>query len=245
MAWGRQDDGYYDHPKTLQLSLQAIGLEWLAIAYANRHHTDGVVTKAVAVMLARGEHVTLFDELVRSGRWEAEGDGFRIHDFLDYNLAAKQSEKKRKQAKERMRSLRKRSQSVLECSRVTADDLGTGTGDLSACSFSSGKGEVQEGEGFDRFWEPYPNKLSKKKAREAWKQVHGDAYVAAILAGLTPWLVYWTERNEPQYVTQGATWLRDERWTKLPPARSSGGKAERREDRTIANLQAFVGGVKP
>lgn len=132
MSWGRQDDGYHDHVKILMLPLEAIGLEWLAISYANKHETDGFIPRAVAVHLARGERPDLFDALVSSTRWEPCEGGFQIHDFLVYNPSKAYVAKQRKRwRKNKAKSRGMSSESPRRHNEESSETLGRdGTGVL-------------------------------------------------------------------------------------------------------------------
>ncbi len=83
MPWVRFEDTFYDHPKVLAASLQAVGLHVTAICYSNARLTDGRISRPILRAL-RGT-AKLAAELVSVGLWEASEDGWRIHDFLDYN----------------------------------------------------------------------------------------------------------------------------------------------------------------
>lgn len=50
-------------------------------------HDDGFMEKEVVVALCAEQRIptSAVSELVRSGRWERHGDGYRIHDFSYYN----------------------------------------------------------------------------------------------------------------------------------------------------------------
>lgn len=83
MSWARLEDSFPDHPKVAALSDTEFRLHVTAICYASRYHTDGHIP-AAAIRVLRGTPKTA-DQLVRAGVWETAGDGWMIHDFLDYN----------------------------------------------------------------------------------------------------------------------------------------------------------------
>ena len=86
MPWGRLDDSLYDHPKLDRLGrnrLACIGLNTVAVSWCNRYLTDGALPADRVVRL--GGTLSLADVLVEAGLWERTDDGYRIHDFLDYN----------------------------------------------------------------------------------------------------------------------------------------------------------------
>jgi hypothetical protein len=89
MAWGRIDDTFYDHPKVDELGryrLPCVGLYVLGLSWSNRFLTDGHIPFDRVKRL--GGTKALAERLVRVGLWDLLVDGYRIHDFLDYNDSA-------------------------------------------------------------------------------------------------------------------------------------------------------------
>jgi len=70
---------------------------------------------------------------------------------------------------------------------------------------------------FDRFWEQWPKKISKKDAQKSWARLEKDGLTATlfdeIMTGLTraKESQQWTS-NEGQFIPHPATWLNGERW---------------------------------
>jgi hypothetical protein len=96
MAWGRIDDTFYDHPKVDELGryrLPCVGLYVLALSYSNRYLTDGFIPFERVRKL--GGTKFLAERLVRVGLWDLLVDGYRIHDFLDYNDSGDSVRKRR------------------------------------------------------------------------------------------------------------------------------------------------------
>lgn len=107
MPWGRLDDSLYDHPKLDKLGrhrLPCIGLNTLAQSWCNRWLTDGHIPSDRVPRL--GGTAALADLLVVAGLWERTDDGYRIHDFLDYNDSRDTVLAQREAARERMRDNR-------------------------------------------------------------------------------------------------------------------------------------------
>lgn len=112
MSWGKLDDGWHSHPKTIALPLEAVALDALAISHVAQHELDGEVAVTTAVHLARGNRTDLFDALVNVGRWERTETGFLIHNYLEYNPSASSLLKARNESKKRVAAYRKRNEKV-------------------------------------------------------------------------------------------------------------------------------------
>lgn len=95
MAWVRVDDAFYDHAKFVRLDAASIGLWTIGLAYANRNLTDGWVP--ARFIKGYGNPA----KLVREGLLSAEDDGYRIHDYLDYQESAEKILAKRQAERER------------------------------------------------------------------------------------------------------------------------------------------------
>ena len=75
---------------------------------------------------------------------------------------------------------------------------------------------------FDRFWEAYPRKVSKKAALVVWRRINPSGILdAAILAGLAHaktspvWRRSLQEPGTP-HIPHASTWLNQERWKDEP-----------------------------
>ena len=67
---------------------------------------------------------------------------------------------------------------------------------------------------FDLFWDKYPKKVKKKKARELWQKLRPDAALASvILAALERQKCSdrW-QRDGGQYIPDPTTWINGRRW---------------------------------
>lgn len=107
MSWIKVDDHFDEHPKMARVGPLGWGV-WLAgLAYANRNLTDGFIPIEVAEAIggrwrvrcdglvwsicrtsgADGEDMTsewVTDLLIDAGLWEVAEDGYRIHDYAQY-----------------------------------------------------------------------------------------------------------------------------------------------------------------
>lgn len=91
---------------------------------------------------------------------------------------------------------------------------------------------------FDLFWQAYPRKVGKKKARIAWTKARPDTETVQKMLDALAWQV-----NQPQwtkdggaYVPHPTTWLNEERWDDEPFH-----TLERPVDR-LAGLRQFIDG---
>lgn len=104
MAWFKVDDGWWSHPKTLQLSDTAVSLWTRAGSWSCQHLTDGFIPSSALRTL--GGTPKFAGELVKVGYWEKADGGWLFHDWADYQEASETVKKRRSDARERMRSVR-------------------------------------------------------------------------------------------------------------------------------------------
>lgn len=81
MAWAKIDDGWWCHPKVMNLSLVASGLWARALSWSCHQRRDTVPPRFLAMV---GADVDAADELVAAGLWLETEDGYRIHDWAKY-----------------------------------------------------------------------------------------------------------------------------------------------------------------
>ena len=68
------------------------------------------------------------------------------------------------------------------------------------------------------FWQMYPRKIDKDRARRAWKKLSPDRAMAnAILEGLRNWKKC-DQWQEERFIPHPTTWLNGRRWEATPPA---------------------------
>ena len=111
MTWFKVDDGFYDHPKVIDLPLAAVGLWALAGAYCARHLTDGVITDRQ--IRAIGGTRKQAAALVAAGLWSSDdappsARRYAFNDWGDFQPARADVEAKREEARERMAAARAR-----------------------------------------------------------------------------------------------------------------------------------------
>lgn len=100
MAWFKVDDNFLMHPKTAMLSNDATALWLRAGSWSGQQRTDGFVPRVMLPMFRSTEAAV--DELVTVGLWEPESldgvDGYRFHDWADYQPMSDEDELRRKRS---------------------------------------------------------------------------------------------------------------------------------------------------
>lgn len=109
MVWFKVDDGFWAHPKVLELSDEAVALWVRAGSYCAAQLTDGKVSlKALRMLLAPHDAQV---ELVNAGLWDFDEPGrcYWFHDWAEYQPTREEVLKERAAATERKRLSRERS----------------------------------------------------------------------------------------------------------------------------------------
>jgi hypothetical protein len=84
MAWIRLDDQIAHHPKFVKVGPVAAWLWVCGHSYCARYLTDGYIPQAALMTLGVSKPDAAVEKLVWAGLWEAADDGWRIHDYHDY-----------------------------------------------------------------------------------------------------------------------------------------------------------------
>jgi len=93
MPWFKVDDGFWSHPKVLDLSVDALALWVRAGSYCAGHLTDGEVKPSILrLMGAESNHA---DELVAAGLWNLIDGSWWFHDWAEYQPPASATKEKR------------------------------------------------------------------------------------------------------------------------------------------------------
>lgn len=86
MPWFKVDDRLAHHPKVMTAGLASMGLWVRAGSWSAAHLTDGFIPASLLTTLeAKRSHAAA---LVKAGLWDAEPDGYRFRDWLDYQPSA-------------------------------------------------------------------------------------------------------------------------------------------------------------
>lgn len=109
MVWFKVDDGFWSHPKVLELGDEAIALWVRAGSYCAAQLTDGKVSGRALRMLGAGHDAAT--ELVLAGLWDYDEMArcWWFHDWAEYQPTKEQVQAERAAAAERKRVSRERS----------------------------------------------------------------------------------------------------------------------------------------
>lgn len=92
MSWAKFDDAFWSHPKVVRAGNEAVGAFVRMVCYCSQYLTDGAVPAATAREIARPK---VLERLVEVGLLEVDGDGFRVHGYLERNPSRLQVEAER------------------------------------------------------------------------------------------------------------------------------------------------------
>jgi len=111
MTWVKLDDQFPDHPKVEAAGPMAAWLYVCGLCYCAEHLTDGFIPASKAARLAPvpAKHL---ERLCQVGLWTKVDDGYRVHDYLDFQPSGETVRRERKAASERMANKRGRSGDV-------------------------------------------------------------------------------------------------------------------------------------
>lgn len=245
MVWFKVDDRFYSHPKVLAAGAAAIGLWTMAGTWSSGNEKDGFVPDHVLPRLD-ADGPSLAQRLAAAGLWTRTRGGYLFHDWADYQPNSDSVVRKRKAARERMRTLRenRRSEPTIagqgkDRSREHPANVRSTFAERSPHVRNPVPVPVPEGSSdeepsppprrrppdggpeFEEFYAAYPKHVGRKAAVEKWaKALKDGADPAAIIAGAKR---YADERRDenPQYTKHPATWLNQACWEDDPqsPAR--------------------------
>lgn len=95
MSWVKLDDHFDDHPKVISAGPLAMALHVAALCWCNRNLTDGLIPRGqVSRLIDTSEFGInphdLAKKLVVAVLWDEDPDGFRIHDYLEFQPSREQ-----------------------------------------------------------------------------------------------------------------------------------------------------------
>ena len=246
---------YFDHPKIMALSAEAIVAHLEMIVYSRKYGTDGAIPMRFAMRFA--DHV--LDELANNDPEKPSiirnDDGtVTIYGYADMQETSDQIEKRRQVRREAgqaganarwQRNGKPHSNShgkthgksngkkMAETETETETDI---------YPYKSPTGDGKRGgytEAFERFWKVYPKSADKRTAFNAWKRAVKRADPETILAGAER---YRDDPNrEAAFTKNGSTWLNADAWLNDPlPPRGGSGPQTFDQQRIQANNDLFM-----
>lgn len=108
MPWARVDDSLHAHRKLRRASLEASGAFLLSLSYCAAYLTDGHVDDEFLeeVIPSKRKRDRIVAELLERQLFEPNGNGYVVHDYLDYNPSRADVERRRQKAAEKKRQQR-------------------------------------------------------------------------------------------------------------------------------------------
>ena len=107
MAWFKVDDTLHSHPKVRRAGAAAVGVWAAAGSYCMAYKTDGKVPAWWLDSWGK-TGLTAARKLVEVELWVETSDGYRFHDWQDYQPSSDEIERDREAARVRMKVLRER-----------------------------------------------------------------------------------------------------------------------------------------
>lgn len=246
---------YFDHPKIMALSAEAIVAHLEMIVYSRKYGTDGAIPMRFAMRFA--DHV--LDELANNDPEKPSiirnDDGtVTIYGYADMQETSDQIEKRRQVRRDAGRAGanarwqrdskphsnshskthgKSNGKKMAETETETETDI---------YPYKSPTGDGKRGgytEAFERFWKVYPKSADKRTAFNAWKRAVKRADPETILAGAER---YRDDPNrEAAFTKNGSTWLNADAWLNDPlPPRGGSGPQTFDQQRIQANNDLFM-----
>lgn len=122
--WVKLDDRMPGHPKILACDLSARWLYIKGLCHAGLFLTDGFLRDSDVAELVKGlpRPAKAVQQLTSAGLWTKEGEGFRIHDFLNYNPARATVEAERDKGRKRIAEWRQKASRNAERTPLQVED---------------------------------------------------------------------------------------------------------------------------
>ena len=225
MPWFKIDDGFWSHPKTLQLSDGALGLWVRAGSWSMHHLTDGCIrAHALRLLSAKPRFV---DELVSVSLWirsdsvldseKSDQISYQFHDWSKYQPTREQVEADRRAAADRKAKSRRdsRRDSPVTDAGVTGGVTPTPTRPDPTRPTKENKALVQPAveltREFEMFWEVFPRKQAKAPAVKAFKAARKKVEMKVLMRGVQAYALL-NIGQDKSLIKLAAGWLNDERW---------------------------------
>lgn len=224
--WFKVDDGFWSHPKVLELSDAAQALWLRAGTWSMCHMTDGFIpASAVTILRGKPRH---FDELTKFLMLERVQGGWRFRDWESYQPTKADVEEKREKERLEKQNQRRGPRGQYEDSpkvsrgdnlreyqpsrpdpTITTTDVVVNTSSPAAPATVSKRAE-HEREFQEQFWPIYPKKVGKQDALKAFLKARSSTDLQSILDGVNRYVAQGFEDSRLIKHPQG--WLNGRRW---------------------------------
>lgn len=222
---------YFDHPKIMSLSAEAIVAHLEMIVYSRKYGTDGAIPMRFAMRFASAvlDELASNDESAPSIIRNDDGS-VEIYGYANMQETSDQIAERRQKRKE--------AGVAGANARWQKDSNGHGTthGNGHGKKMAETETETETYIGqksdalFESFWGVYPRRIAKKEAMKKFDKAVGDgADPQKIIAGAKAYSRS-VEGKEQKYIAHPSTWLNQGRWDdepELPVVMSDSEAAER------------------
>lgn len=253
MPWFKVDDGFCNSRQVMRIPKRqraaAVGLWTLAGAWSAKELTDGFIPGYMLSELTGTAR--LAGELVASGLWEVDANGFVFVNWSKYQPTGEQVRSDRRREANKKRTQRRAKDGRYGCAEEiasTSDDGNLSLGDIGGTPTGTTSGTpsgsrsvptrpdpllikdslIPAPDGFAEFWVIYPKKADKGAARRAWaKATNAGVEPSVIIAGAERYRD--DKSRKDQFTKNPATWLNAESWdneSTPPPRLIAGGRWE-------------------
>ena len=222
---------YFDHPKIMSLSAEAIVAHLEMIVYSRKYGTDGAIPMRFAMRFAP----SVLDELASNDENSPSiirnDDGsVEIYGYSDMQETSEQiAERRRKRKEAGVAGANARWQKDGNGHSTTH---GSGYGKKMAETETETETYISTSDDalFEDFWNAYPRKIAKKEAMKKFaKAVKDGTDPNTIIAGAKTYAAS-TVGKETKYIAHPTTWLNQGRWedeTTTTPTMSDAEAADR------------------
>lgn len=223
--WFKVDDGFWSHPKVLELSDSAQALWLRAGTWSMCHMTDGFIpASATAILRGKPRH---FEELTKLSMLIRVENGWRFKDWETYQpTKAVVDEKREKERLKKQNQRRNPNGQYRESPAMSPRDTlreyppsrpdptlsTTDVVDISSSTASptASKRAEHEREFHEQFWPLYPKKVGKQDALKSFLKARTSTDLQTILDGVNRYAAQGFEDSRLIKHPQG--WLNGRRW---------------------------------
>jgi hypothetical protein len=251
--WARVDDGWWSHPKVVDLSLAAKGL-WIAgLSWSCGQRLDTIPDGIVRMI---GGSKTEANELLSVCLWERVEGGYRIHDwhrYQDLSISEKRAEAGRKGGV-RSRPPGSKPKQTDFASEANGEagpshPIPTHTNPTKTQSVALVEANgspatpaktQQYRPAFEAFNSAYPRKAKKGEAAKAYERARKLISDELLLSAAEKYaFAYRASGRNPDFIPYPATWLNGRCWDDPLPEPEHGGKSQSAV-RTDRILEQFI-----